>query len=220
MNVDRPLITPESSFVLVAAGILLYLLFRGIGTDSALDIQLHDTYFVIAHFHFIMVGGAVMAYFAGIHFWWPKMTGRMYPEAWGRLSAMILFIGFILTFFPQFILGYMGMPRRYSVYVPEFQTLNVLSTAGSTILAVGYVMPLVYMLWSLKYGEIAPANPWRAKGLEWEATGPIPAWDNFPVTPTVTEDAYNYPQRPVAEIERERAAGRAEGRMPELASGD
>ena len=89
--------------------------------------HVHDTYFVIAHFHYIMVGGTVMAYLGGIHFWWPKMTGRMYPECWGRFSAFIIFIGFNLTFFPQFILGYLGMPRRYHAYPPEFQVLNVMS---------------------------------------------------------------------------------------------
>ena len=106
-----------------------------------LDIHLHDTYFVIAHFHYIMVGGMVMAYLGGIHYWWPKISGRMYPEAWGKLSAMIIFLGFNLTFFPQFILGYLGMPRRYHSYPPEWQVLHVLSTAGASILAVGYVLP-------------------------------------------------------------------------------
>src|SRR5438128_380976 len=116
-----------------------------------LDVHVTDTYFVIAHFHYIMVGGAVMGYLGGLHFWWPKISGRMYPEAWGRLAALLVFIGFNLTFFPQFILGYLGMPRRYWQYPPEFQVLNVLSTAGSTILAVGYLLPTVYFLWSMRY---------------------------------------------------------------------
>ena len=115
----------------------------------AIDVHVHDTYFVVAHFHYIMVGGTVMAYLGGIHFWWPKMTGRMYPELWGKLSALTVFVGFNLTFFPQFVLGYLGMPRRYYEYPPEFQVLNVMSTAGASILAVGYVLPLVYLLLSL-----------------------------------------------------------------------
>jgi cytochrome c oxidase subunit I len=155
------------------------------------NIHVHDTYFVIAHFHYIMVGSAVMAYLGGIHFWWPKMTGRIYPEGWARIAAVIIFIGFNLTFFPQFVLGYLGMPRRYHVYPPEFQVLNVMSSAGASILAVGYVLPLVYLIWSLRYGTVAGKNPWKAKGLEWETLSPPPT-DNFEVTPLVTEEAYAY----------------------------
>src|SRR5215475_5878435 len=109
-----------------------------------LDIHIHDTYFVIAHFHYVMVGGMVTAYLGGLHFWWPKITGRMYPEAPAKLAALITFIGFNLTFFPQFILGYLGMPRRYWAYPPEFQVLNVLSSAGASVLAVGFILPLLY----------------------------------------------------------------------------
>jgi cytochrome c oxidase subunit 1 len=156
-----------------------------------LDVHVHDTYFVIAHFHFIMVGGMVMAYLGGIHFWWPKMTGRMYPEGWGRLSALIIFVGFILTFLPQFVVGYLGMPRRYYHYAPEFQVLNVMSTAGASILGVGYVLPLSYLLWSLGYGKIAGSNPWQATGLEWQTASPPPP-DNFAVTPVVTGEPYRY----------------------------
>jgi cytochrome c oxidase subunit 1 len=155
------------------------------------DVHVHDTYFVIAHFHFIMVGGAVMAYMGGLHFWWPKMTGRMYPEFWSRLAAMIIFVGFILTFLPQFVVGNLGMPRRYYQYAPEFQVLNVMSSAGASILAVGYVLPLAYLLWSLGYGKKAGANPWLATGLEWQTASPPPP-DNFAVTPVVTEAPYQY----------------------------
>jgi cytochrome c oxidase subunit I len=162
------------------------------------DVHVTDTYFVIAHFHYIMVGGAVMGYLGGIHFWWPKISGRMYPEAWGRLGAAIVFIGFNLTFFPQFILGYMGMPRRYWQYPPEFQVLNVFSTAGSTILAVGYLLPMVYLLWSLRYGKIAGDNPWGASGLEWMTTSPPPTF-NFDETPEVTWEAYDYENIPLPE---------------------
>jgi cytochrome c oxidase subunit 1 len=169
-----------------------------------IDVHVHDTYFVIAHFHYIMVGGAVMGYLGGMHFWWPKISGRMYPEAWGRLAALLVFVGFNLTFLPQFILGYMGMPRRYWQYPPEFQVLNVLSTAGSTILAVGYVLPMVYFLWSMRYGKIAEDNPWGAAGLEWMTTSPPPTF-NFEEAPEVTWEAYNYEEIPApAEVQVER----------------
>jgi cytochrome c oxidase subunit 1 len=157
----------------------------------AVDIHVTDTYFVVAHFHYIMVGGMVMAYLGGIHHWWPKISGKMYPEGWARLAALIVFIGFNLTFFPQFILGYLGMPRRYYAYADEFQVLNVMSTAGASILAVGYVLPMVYLIWSLRYGEPAPENPWESTGLEWQVPSPPPT-DNFEETPFVTEPAYNY----------------------------
>jgi cytochrome c oxidase subunit 1 len=157
----------------------------------AVDIHVHDTYFVVAHFHYIMVGGTVMAYMGGIHFWWPKMTGKMYPELWGKLSALTIFLGFNLTFFPQFILGYLGMPRRYYEYPPEFQVLNVMSTAGASILAVGYVLPLVYLILSLKLGKDAGPNPWGASGLEWEIPSPPPTF-NFDEIPVVTGGPYLY----------------------------
>jgi len=157
----------------------------------AINVHVHDTYFIVAHFHYIMVGGAIMAYLGGIHFWWPKITGRLYPEFWGRLSAMIIFIGFNLTFFPQFLLGYMGMPRRYHTYPDEWQVLNVMSTAGASVLAVGYLIPMLYLIWSMRYGKPASSNHWGAKGLEWETTSPPPT-ENFATTPVVTEDAYAY----------------------------
>jgi cytochrome c oxidase subunit 1 len=157
-----------------------------------LDVHVTDTYFVVAHFHYIMVGGAVMGYMAGIHYWWPKITGRMYPEWWARLAALLIFAGFNLTFFPQFVLGYLGMPRRYHAYAPEFQVLNVMSTAGASVLAAGYVLPLIYLLWSLWYGRPAGPNPWGAVGLEWATSSP-PPMENFHETPVVTWDAYDYP---------------------------
>jgi cytochrome c oxidase subunit 1 len=157
----------------------------------AVDIHLTDTYFVVAHFHYVMVGGAILGYLAGIHFWWPKMTGRMYPEGWGKFSALLVFVGFNLTFFPQFILGYLGMPRRYYVYPPEFQVLNVLSSAGASVLGVGFMVPLIYLLWSLKYGPKAGPNPFDATGLEWQTASPPPT-ENFLETPVVTEEPYEY----------------------------
>jgi cytochrome c oxidase subunit 1 len=160
----------------------------------AVDVHVHDTYFIVAHFHYIMVGGTIMAYLGGIHFWWPKMTGRLYPEGWARFAALVVFVGFNLTFFPQFVLGYLGMPRRYHIYPEEFQMLNVMSSAGATILGVGYLIPLIYLFWSLRHGPLASANPWNATGLEWKTPSPPPT-ENFERTPVVTEEAYEYTPR-------------------------
>ncbi|MGI4828010.1 MAG: cytochrome c oxidase subunit I [Janthinobacterium lividum] len=156
-----------------------------------MDIHLTETYFVVAHFHFVMVGGMLMAFLAGIHFWWPKMTGRMYSEPLSKLAAVTTFIGFFLTFMPQFVVGYLGMPRRYHAYPPEFQILNVLSTAGATVLGAGYMLPLLYLGWSLKYGAIAGDNPWQATGLEWQIQSP-PLTENFLETPIMDHEAYDY----------------------------
>jgi cytochrome c oxidase subunit 1 len=158
-----------------------------------IDIHVHDTYFIVAHFHYIMVGGAIMAYLGGLHYWWPKITGKLYPRFWSMISAMVIFIGFNVTFFPQFILGYLGMPRRYHAYPPEFQVLNVMSSAGATILGVGYVIPLVYFIWSMRYGRQASANPWGVNSLEWQITSPPPQ-HNFATPPIVTSEPYEYPQ--------------------------
>jgi cytochrome c oxidase subunit 1 len=156
-----------------------------------IDVHVTDTYFVVAHFHYIMVGGMVMAYLGGVHYWWPKISGRRYPEWLARISAGVIFLGFNLTFFPQFILGYLGMPRRYHIYPAEFQTLNVLSTAGASILAIGYVLPLIYLTWSFFRGPIAGPNPWGATGLEWKTPSPAPE-HNFASTPIVTEPPYAF----------------------------
>jgi cytochrome c oxidase subunit 1 len=164
-----------------------------------MDVHVHDTYFVIAHFHYIMVGGTIMAYLGGLHYWWPKMSGRMYPEGWAKLSALIIYLGFNLTFFPQFILGYLGMPRRYWNYPDEFQVLHVMSTAGASVLAVGYLLPLIYFMWSLRYGPIAGPNPWGATGLEWQTSSPPPA-HNFDETPIVTTEAYDYAALEAAKV--------------------
>ena len=156
-----------------------------------MDVHLTDTYFVIAHFHYVMVGGALLGYLSGLHFWWPKMFGRMYSDVWSKVSAVLVFAGFNLTFGPQFLLGYMGMPRRYHVYPPEFQVFNVLSSAGASVLGLGLLLPAIYLTWSLKFGPVAPANPWGATGLEWQTTSP-PISENFEVTPVVTTEAYDY----------------------------
>jgi cytochrome c oxidase subunit 1 len=162
----------------------------------AIDVHVTDTYFVVAHFHYIMVGGAIMGYLGGLHYWWPKISGRLYPEGWAKLGALVIFLGFNLTFFPQFILGYLGMPRRYYAYPEEFQVLNVLSSAGASILGVGYLIPMVYLIWSMRYGPSAGPNPWRATGLEWQTASPPPT-DNFETTPIVTQGAYAYGEESV-----------------------
>ncbi len=161
-----------------------------LGTTGT-DIHLTETYFIVAHFHFVMVGGMLMAFLSGIHFWWPKWTGRMYPEKISQLAAVVTFIGFNFTFFPQFILGMLGMPRRYAAYPPEFQALNVFSTAGATILGIGYLLPIIYLTWSLKYGAVAGNNAWQATGLEWQTQSP-PLTENFAEIPIMDHEAYDY----------------------------
>jgi len=195
--------TLHKGFIRFNAPMLYVLGFIGLFTIGGLtglfvaslgtDIHLHDTYFVVAHFHYIMVGAMVSAFFGGLHYWWPKITGRMYPEVWGQIAAGMIFFGFNLTFFPQFILGYEGMPRRYASYPPEYQVLNVLSSCGAVALAVAYLMPLVYLTWSLFYGARAPANPWDATGLEWQVPSP-PRTQNFSSTPVITYPPYDYPR--------------------------
>jgi len=158
------------------------------------DVHLTGTYFIVAHFHFVMVGGAIMGFLGGLHFWWPKMFGKMYSEFWGRLAAMIIFVGFNFTFFPQFILGYLGMPRRYHYYyfAPEWQLYNVLSSAGATVLGIGFLMPAFYLTHSLIKGKAAGRNPWEAKGVEWEQADSPPDTHNFHHKVIVTEPPYNY----------------------------
>jgi cytochrome c oxidase subunit I len=148
----------------------------------ATDVHLHDTYFVVAHFHYVMFGGTVIAFLGGLHYWWPKLFGRMYSEKWGRIAALLIFIGFNLTFFTQFLLGAKGMPRRYYNYLPEFQPYHVVSSIGSYIMAVGFVIIAVYLLHSLFRGAPAPANPWGSATLEWQTPSP-PPHDNFLVQP-------------------------------------
>jgi cytochrome c oxidase subunit I len=187
ISFETPMLYAYGFIGLFAIGGLTGLFLATLGTD----VHIHDTYFVIAHFHYIMVGGAIMGYLGGLHYWWPKMVGRMYSEFLSRFAAIVVFIGFNLTFFPQFILGYLGMPRRYHAYPAEFQVLNVLSSAGASVLAVGYLLPVFYLLYSLKKGPIAGPNPWAASGLEWQMSSPPPT-ENFAVTPRVTSEPYDY----------------------------
>jgi cytochrome c oxidase subunit 1 len=190
VSYDTPMLYAFGFIGLFTIGGLTGLFLAALG----LDVHLHDTYFVVAHFHYIMVGGVVMGYLGGLHFWWPKISGRMYPEGWGRFSALVIFVGFNLTFFPQFLLGYMGMPRRYYAYPveePVWQILHVMSTAGASILGVGYLIPMIYFVWSMRYGPLAKPNPWQASGLEWQTPSPPPT-ENFEYSPVITWDAYDF----------------------------
>jgi len=157
----------------------------------ATDIHLHDTYFVVAHFHYVMMGGTVLAFLGGLHHWWPKFTGKMYHENWARLASVIVFVGFNVTFFTQFFLGTQGMPRRYATYVPEFQTLHQISTIGSWLLAIGFLIHLLVFVFSLTGGRKAPRNPWGGLTLEWYADSP-PVEHNFSHEPLLTHGPSDY----------------------------
>ncbi|MBS1720667.1 MAG: cbb3-type cytochrome c oxidase subunit I [Armatimonadetes bacterium] len=174
---------------LFTVGGLTGLFLSSMGTDM----HLTNTYFVVAHFHYVMVGGTILGFLGALHYWWPKMFGVMYNEFWGRMSALLVFVGFNVTFLPQFVVGYMGMPRRYHYYyfAPEFQVYNILSTAGASVLAVGFALPVFYLTSSIRKGVKAGANPWGAHGLEWEIPSPPPT-ANFDRIPIVTDDVYDY----------------------------
>jgi cytochrome c oxidase subunit 1 len=161
-----------------------------LGTLST-DLHLHHTYFVVAHFHYVMMGGTIMALMAGLHHWWPKMFGKMYNERWAMVGAVLVFIGFNVTFFTQFFLGARGMPRRYASYVPEFHDLHVISTIGSWILLLGFMVHLLVFLRSFATGKKAPANPWGGLTLEWVADSP-PSEHNFDHEPIVTHGPYDF----------------------------
>ncbi|PYT00313.1 MAG: cytochrome c oxidase subunit I [Acidobacteria bacterium] len=199
VSFDTPMLYALGFMGLFLIGGLTGLFLGSIG----LTVHLTDTYFVVAHFHYVMVGGQVIAYLGGIHYWWPKMTGKMYSEFWGKISAMLVFIGFNLTFFPQFILGYQGMPRRYASYPEEFQVLNIFSTAGASVLGVGLIMPVLYLGHSLFYGKAAGDNPWMLPGLEWRTSSPPPT-ENFEKTPIVTWEAYEFGEESGLDLEEAR----------------
>jgi cytochrome c oxidase subunit 1 len=168
--------------------------FTGITLGSlSVDIHLHDTYYVVAHFHYVMMGGTLMALLAGLHYWWPKMTGKMYNELLGKIAAVLMFIGFNMTFLPQFVMGSQGMPRRYYNYIDQFQSFHQTSTIGSYILGVAFLIILYYLVKSLISGEKAPSNPWNSRALEWQSTSP-PDFHNFDHTPVVIHGPYDYHQ--------------------------
>ncbi|AGP32867.1 cytochrome C oxidase subunit I [Sorangium cellulosum] len=157
----------------------------------SVDLHLHDTYFVVAHFHYVMVGGTVIAYFGGLHHWWPKITGKMYSERLAAIGCVLVFIGFNVTFFSQFVLGSRGMPRRYYNYLDQFQPLHAFSTVGSWILGAGILVMLVCLIKSLRSGAPAPKSPWGGLSLEWTTASP-PITENFVRTPIVTKGAYDF----------------------------
>ena len=157
----------------------------------AVDIHLHDTYFVVAHFHYVMMGSTAIAFFAGVHHWWPKFTGRMYSEFWAKIAGTLIFIGFNATFLPQFVMGSQGMPRRYATYLEKWEGYHQASTIGALILAVGVGMMVVYFVHSLFAGEKAKANQWGGVTLEWDSPSPPPLY-NFEKDPVVTREVYDY----------------------------
>jgi cytochrome c oxidase subunit 1 len=156
-----------------------------------LDVHFHDTYFVVAHFHYVMVGGTLMALMGGLYYWFPKMFGKMFNETGARWSFVFTFVGFNVTFFPQFVLGAMGMPRRYADYLPAYESLNRISTVGSWLVGIGFLISLYVIVKGLLSGEKAPANPWGAKTLEWTIPSP-PTHHNFDVEPIITAGPYEY----------------------------
>jgi cytochrome c oxidase subunit 1 len=171
----------------------------------ATDVHLHDTYFVVAHFHYVMVGGTVMAFLAGLHYWWPKLWGKMYNELWARISCVLVFIGFNVTFFTQFILGTKGMPRRYYTYLDQYQPLHAFSSFGSWIMGLGFIIMAVYLIHSLIKGRRAGRNPWGGLTLEWTNSSPPPK-ENFSETPQLASGPYDYDKVTMArDIDREKA---------------
>lgn len=196
VKMQSPMIYAIGFLGLFTVGGLTGLFLGAAGTD----VHLTATYFVVAHFHYVMVGGTMLAFLGALHYWWPKMTGRLFHDGWAKITAILVFIGFNLTFFPQFIIGWMGMPRRYHYYyfAPEFQAYHIMSTLGSSVLALGFILPGFYLTYSLFKGPVAGSNPWGAHGLEWETTSPPPTL-NFDQTPVVLDEVYDFD--PVTEYE-------------------
>lgn len=165
----------------------------------SVDIHLHDTYYVVAHFHYVMMGGMVMAFLAGLHYWWPKMFGKMYSEFWAKVSLALLFVGFNMTFLPQFVMGSQGMPRRYFNYIDQFQSFHQFSTIGAYIMGVAFLLMAGYLLHSLLRGKPASSNPWGSRALEWQTASP-PDLHNFHHTPVVINGPYDY-HKPMSEFQ-------------------
>ena len=191
IKLDTPMLYALAFIFLFTIGGLTGLPLATVGVD----VHLHDTYYVVAHFHYVMVGGTVIAFFGGLHYWWPKMFGRMYPEWLGRITCVIIFIGFNLVFIPQFIMGSQGMPRRYATYDAHFQPMHAFSSVGAWVMGLGIVVMYSYFIWSLFKGEKAPKNPWNLKSLEWETESP-PIQANFADTPTFFHQPYDYGVEP------------------------
>jgi cytochrome c oxidase subunit 1 len=189
VHLQTPMYYALSFMGLFTVGGLTGLYLASLGTD----VHLTNTYFVVAHFHYVMVGGGVTMFLGALHYWWPKMFGRMYSDSLGKISAILAFVGFNLTFFPQFIMGYMGMPRRYHLYylMPEVQPYHIASTLGATVLGLAFFMPACYLTYSLFKGAAAPNSPWGAHGLEWDIPSP-PSPHNFDEVPIVMDDVYDY----------------------------
>ncbi len=198
IRLQSPMIYAIGFLGIFTVGGLTGLFLGGTGTD----VHLTATYFVVAHFHYVMVGGTLLGFLGGLHYWWPKMTGRLYNDGIAKVNAVIVFIGFNLTFFPQFILGWMGMPRRYHYYyfAPEFQAYHIMSTLGSSVLGFGLILPAFYLTMSLINGKKSGPNPWGAHGLEWETASPPPT-SNFLETPIVLDEVYDFD--PVSEHEQD-----------------
>jgi cytochrome c oxidase subunit I len=198
----RGAIALNTPFIYVC-GFLFFVVFGGMTgiavATISLDVHWHDTYFVVAHFHFIMVGAVIMGFLIAIHYWFPKMFGRMYNETWGMIAASFIVLGFIVTFLPQFLVGNAGMPRRYYMYPERFQALNVASTAGASLLAFGFVIIVIYLIFALLRGKPAGDNPWRSGGIEWMTRSPPPT-ENFDETPIIDRDPHSY-QQPGEEVE-------------------
>jgi cytochrome c oxidase subunit I len=193
ISLETPMLYAISFLILFAIGGLTGIF---LGTLST-DLHLTDTYFVVAHFHYVMMGSTVTAFIGGLHYWWPKMTGRMYSEKWGRVGAVLWFIGFNLIFIPQFLMGSLGMPRRYYNYLPEFQIYHMLSTIGSWVIGTGLFLTAAYLLASLRKPADAPDNPWGATTLEWQSSSP-PIMHNFDEQPVLEREPYDYRPVPAA----------------------
>lgn len=191
ITLGTPMIYAINFLLLFTIGGLTGLFLAALSTD----VHLHDTYFVVAHFHYVMAGSNLIALLAGIHYWWPKMFGRFYNEAMGKAAAALVFAGFNATFLPQFLLGSRGMPRRYYNYLDQFQTLHILSTIGSWILAVGLFLALANLLASFRNKKGAADNPWGGRTLEWETTSP-PTTHNFEGQPVLKHGPYDYRPEP------------------------